>query len=121
MLNIFKYKKLYFDVCNDLANKSLRLDSARSEIEILKEQLKKEKQNLECHQKKSKEKYLWLLETSNKKIQEKTKLQKTNAGKIGASHKKIKKLEEERTQMMDLINSLISENHKILKIKLYML
>lgn len=113
MLKIFKYKKMYFEVCNDLANINIMLDSAKSEIKDLKVQIKEEQEKLECYLEEHKFNYLRLLDTSNKKIEEKEKLRRQNAGKVGALQKKINLLEDERTQMMDLINGLISENQKL--------
>lgn len=127
MLNIFKYKKMYFNVCNDLANISLKLDSAESEIQSLKKELGEEKEIHEIF-KNLKKNNISKLENKvmnlsvqniqlNEQVQKKEKLRRKNSGKLGAFQKKINYLQKERDEMMNLINNLLQENMKLKRLK----
>lgn len=113
MLKIFKYKKLYYDICVDFANNSLELDCAKSEIQELEDKLEKERKNFEILQKKKEEEYLTLRENLTKKLEITEKRRRKNSGRLGGMQYCINKLKREKTEMLEVMNRLIAENQDL--------
>lgn len=115
MLKIFKYKKMYLEARNELAGTTVRLSTEIANVNKLNKQLEELTIEYENYRKKAFKDNMLMLESKDKKIQEKEDARRKNACKIGGLKARNNILLNERQQMLDLINKLIEENATLKK------
>ncbi len=117
MLNIFKYKSLYNEVCEKLEAKTNKLKNASRKINELQQLVICKNQELAEEKNRSQEQWLLLQNKFKKQLQIKESLRRKSAGKCGALQIKNNKLLKEKQEMSDLIHKLIDENQNLKKRK----